>query len=211
MRKISWNKYTSILVITFLIFLLGVLLSQIISKRTSEDMLKTQKEMGNYLLSLNLQSEIASEYICRVDVFDLTNEKFNLGKQIDILEKNVGKENDIVKQLKQDYSLLSIRQWLLVKKYKDACDPKINIILFFYSNEENASESESQGYVLDYLYEKHPENIVTYAFDIKDGDPALNTIKSIYDVKIAPSLIINEKLFIGFQSKEKIEEQLNQT
>jgi len=103
---------------TFLIFIIGILLSQTITSKSSKEILKTQKEVKNYLLSLNLQFEIASEYICRVDVFDLTKEKVYLGRQIDVLEKNLGKENEIVKDLKQDYSLLSIRQWLLVKQFK---------------------------------------------------------------------------------------------
>jgi len=208
MRKISFDKYFLVFLMTFLIFIIGILLSQTITSKSSKEILKTQKEVKNYLLSLNLQFEIASEYICRVDVFDLTKEKVYLGRQIDVLEKNLGKENEIVKDLKQDYSLLSIRQWLLVKQFKEKCNENINIILFFYSNEINASESESQGYVLDYLYEKYPDGLVIYAFEIEENTPALNTIKAIYEIKKAPSLVVNERLFTGFQSKEKIEELL---
>ena len=208
MRRISWNKYALVFLMTFLIFVIGFLLSQQLSFKTSEEIFKTQKDVRNYLLSLNLQSEIASEYICRVDVFELTNEKFNLGAQIEILEKKFGKENEIVKDLKQDYSLLSIRQWLLVKKVKEECNKDINIILFFYSNEINPPESESQGYVLDYFYEKYPDDVVIYAFDINEDNPALNTIKAIYGVSKPPSIVMNERLFSGFQSKEKIESLL---
>ena len=92
MREISWNRYTSVFLMTLLIFIIGILVSQRISSQTSEEILKTQKQIRNYLLSLNLQSDIASEYICRVDVFKLTEEKVNLGQQIEILEKNLGKE-----------------------------------------------------------------------------------------------------------------------
>jgi len=205
MRKISWDKYFSVFLITFLIFVIGILLSQTISSKSSKEILKTQKQVKNYILSLNLQSDIASEYICRVNVFDLTKEKLNLGQQIEILEKNLGKENEIVRDLKQDYSLLSIRQWLLVKQVREKCNRNINIILFFYSNTNNSSESESQGYVLDYLYEKEPEDIVIYAFDMDEDNPALDTIKSIYGIEVAPSVVVNERLFSGFQSKGRIE------
>ena len=204
MRKISWDKYFSVFLITFLVFVIGILLSQTISSKSSKEILKTQKQVKNYLLSLNLQSDIVSEYICQVNVFDLTKEKLNLGQQIEILEKNLGKENEIVKDLKQDYSLLSIRQWLLVKQVREKCNRNINIILFFYSNTNNSSESESQGYVLDYLYEKEPEDIVIYAFDMDEDNPALDTIKSIYGIEISPSIVVNERLFSGFQSKGRI-------
>ena len=209
MRKISWDKYFSVFLITFLIFVIGILLSQTISSKSSKEILNTQKQVKNYILSLNLQSDIASEYICQVNVFDLTKEKLNLGQQIEILEKNLGKENEIVKDLKLDYSLLSIRQWLLIRQVKEKCNRNINIILFFYSNKNNPSESESQGYVLDYFYEKDPENLVIYAFDIDEENPALDTIKSIYNIELAPSLVVNEKLSSGFQSKGKIMELLS--
>ncbi len=111
--------------------------------------------------------------------------------------------------MKQDYSLLSIRQWLLVKQFKEKCNKDINIILFFYSNKVNVSESESQGYVLDYLYEKRPDDVVIYAFDMEDDNPALNTIKVIYGVKQVPSVVINERLFQEFQPKERIERLLS--
>ncbi|PIV68394.1 MAG: hypothetical protein COY38_04085 [Candidatus Aenigmarchaeota archaeon CG_4_10_14_0_8_um_filter_37_24] len=209
MRKISWNKYFSVLLITTLIFVISFLISQIISSKTSEDISQIQKDISNYLLSLNLQSEIASEYICKVDVLGLTKEKTLLGQQIEILEKSLGKENKIVKDLKKDYSLLSIRQWLLIKQFKENCNESTNIIIFFYSNKNNPSESESQGYVLDYLYQKYPEKVVVYAFDIDEDDPALNMIKKIYEVKEAPSVVVNEKLFSGFQTKEKLESLLS--
>jgi len=208
MRRISWNRYFSVLLLTLLIFLIGFLITQRISSRTSEQITGIQKEFRNYILSLNLQSEIASEYICKVDVFQLTKEKSDLGKKIDVLEKNLGKNNPIVQDLKKDYSLLSLRQWLLVKKVKKGCNRDINIILFFYSNKVNASESESQGYVLDYIYEKYPDEVVIYAFDIDEDNPALNTLKNIYEVDIVPSVIINDKLFVGLQSRAKIRSSL---
>jgi hypothetical protein len=209
MRKISWNRYFSVLLLTSLIFLIGFLIAQRVSSRTSNQITDIQKEFRNYILSLNLQSEIASEYICKVDAFQLTKEKTELGKRIDVLERNLGKNNPVVKDLKQDYSLLSLRQWLLVKKVKEECDRDINIIIFFYSNKVNASESESQGYVLDYIYEKFPDEVVIYAFDIEDENPALTTLKAIYEVEIVPSVIINEELFTGFQSREKISSLIN--
>jgi hypothetical protein len=209
MRKISWNRYFSVLLLTSLIFLIGFLIAQRVSSRTSNQITDIQKEFRNYILSLNLQSEIASEYICKVDAFQLTKEKTELGKRIDVLERNLGKNNPVVKDLKQDYSLLSLRQWLLVKKVKEECDRDINIIIFFYSNKVNASESESQGYVLDYIYEKFPDEVVIYAFDIEDENQALTTLKAIYEVEIVPSVIINEELFTGFQSREKISSLIN--
>ena len=205
MRKISLDKYILAFLITFIIFMAGVFLSQKISGSTADAVLRDQKEIENYILGLTLQSEIASKFICNVDVFELTKDKVEIGKRVDILEKNLGKDDPTVKDLKQKYFLLSVRQWILVKEKKEKCNENFSIIIFFYSNKINKSESESQGYVLDYLYEKRQNSTAIYSFDIDEDMQVLNTIKSIYKVDSAPSIIVNDKLFSGFQSKENIE------
>ncbi len=205
MAKIYWNKYLSVFLITFLTFLVIFLLVQKISYQTSADIIKIQKDMNNYLLALNLQSEIAKEYICSVDVFEITKEKAEIGIQLDSLEKNLGSENEIVKDIKSQYTLLSIRQWLLVKRFKQECNPSLNIILFFYSNKVEKDKSEAQGYVLDYIYKKYTDKVVIYALDADQNNPALNTLKDIYKVEKAPTVIINERKYENVLSASDIE------
>jgi len=208
MRVFSWGKYLSVFLITFLLFLVIFLLAQRISTQTSQEIIKYQKEMNNYLISLNLQTEIVKEHVCDVDIFKLTQDKTRLGRELDVLEKNLGTENEIVKEMKKDYTLLSIRQWLLVKQFKNNCKSDLNIILFFYSNKKNKEESEAQGYVLDYIYRKYPDKVVIYAFEIDQDTPALNALKEIYNVETAPSLVINEKVFKGVMKSWEIEREL---
>jgi hypothetical protein len=118
MRKISLDKYILAFLLTFIIFMAGVFLSQKISGSTTDAALRDQKEIENYILGLNLQAEIASKYICNVDVFELTKDKVEMGKKVDILEKNLGKDDPTIKDLKEKYFLLSVRQWILVKEKK---------------------------------------------------------------------------------------------
>lgn len=209
MRVFSFGKYLSVFLITFLLFLVVFLLAQKISSQTSQEFVKYQKEMNNYLLSLNLQTEIAKEHICEIDIFKLTEDKARLGKELDVLEKNLGSENNVVKEMKSDYTLLSIRQWLLVRQFKKECKSDLNIILFFYSNKKNKEESEAQGYVLDYIYRKYPDKVVIYALEIEQDTPALNTVKDIYGIETAPALVINEKVFRGLLKSWEIEKELN--
>jgi hypothetical protein len=208
MRVFSFGKYLSVFLITFLLFLVVFLLAQKISSQTSQEFVKYQKEMNNYLLSLNLQTEIAKEHICEIDIFKLTEDKARLGKELDVLEKNLGSENSVVKEMKSDYTLLSIRQWLLVRRFKKECKSDLNIILFFYSNKKNKEESEAQGYVLDYIYRKYHDKVVIYALEIEQDTPALNTVKDIYGIETAPALVINEKVFKGLLKSWEIEKEL---
>ena len=205
MRKINKTRYLAVFASVTLIFLFGILMGQMINEYKMSEFSTQQRNLRTYLLSLTLQTELASKYICDIDVFGLTREKVKMGQELDFLENRLGKDNDGIIELKKEYSLLSIRQWLLVEKTKEVCDRDITTILYFYSNVENASICESQGYILDYLYRKYPESVAIYAFDRDIDTPALNTIKSIYDITEVPSLVINGKLYPGLQGKEKIE------
>jgi hypothetical protein len=211
MRNFSLGKYLSVFLITFLLFLAVFLLAQRISSETSQDLVKHQKQISNYLLSLNLQTEIAKENICNVDILKLTEDKARLGKELDVIEKNLGSDNDDVKNMKLDYTLLSIRQWLLIKQFKKECNSKLNIILFFYSNKISKDKSEAQGYVLDYIYRKYSDKVLIYAFDSDIDTPALNAIKNIYNISSTPSLVINERVFEGLLNSEQIEKEIGFT
>jgi len=211
MKKINKTRYLAVFSIVTFIFLGGVILGQIISENKVSEIVKTQKELRTYLLSLDLQTVLASEYICDIDIFELTEEKTNLGQEIEFLEEKLGKDNSDIIGLKQEYSLLSIRQWLLLERAKKECNKKLITIIFFYSNKENASISESQGYILDYLYkEKYPKHLVIYALDVNIDDPALNTLKTIYGVTRAPSVVIDGKLYDGFIEKDELESIINE-
>jgi hypothetical protein len=153
-----------------------------------------------------LQANILEGELCKYDVLGITGqEKVDLGRQVEEMESVRGKEDKEVLRLKEEYALLSLNQLLLVEKWKSECNKNISVIIFFYSNVENATESEEQGIVLDSIYGKYPDKISTYVFDIKTDNPAVNVLKKKYEVNTVPTLIINEKVYPGFQSMEKIE------
>ncbi len=204
-RKIPSSRYIAVLSITVIIFGIGIFLGQFIADLRISELRETQENMKSYLLSLSLQNELASEFICDIDVFELTRERTTMGLELNSLEGRLGSKNPEVIRLKKDYSLLSIRQWLLIEEAKKRCNQDYVVIVFFYSNEENRSESQSQGLVLDYLYSKYPDKVVIYSFDINLDDPSLNTLKRILNVSSAPSVIINNRLYEGFQEVDTLE------
>lgn len=205
MSKVNKTRYLAVFASVTLIFLVGIIIGQWISELRVSEFSTQQRNIRTYILSLNLQTELASKYICDVDVFRLTKEKVKMGQELDFLEKRLGKDNKGVIELKKGYTLLSIRQWLLVEKAKEECDRNIATILYFYSNIENVSVCESQGYILDYLYDRYPESVVIYALDVDLDTPALNTLKTVYGITEVPSLVIDGELYPGFQEKDKIE------
>ncbi len=210
-KKIPTSRYVTVLSITVLIFIIGILLGQLIADTRVSGLTEAQENMKSYLLSLNLQNELASQFICNIDVFELTRDRTTIGFEVDSLESRLGSKNLEVVRLKKEYSLLSIRQWLLIEEAKEKCNQNYDIILFFYSNEENKTDSQSQGFVLDYLYNKYPDKIVIYSFDVNLDDPSLNTLKRVFNVSTAPTVVINGKLYEGFQEFDTLEALINST
>ena len=198
-------KYAAAFSITTLIFLIGLIIGQLIAETRLKEFTLFSRSLRTSLLSISTQEELATEYLCKTDVFKLTEEKAKLGRNLAILEKKLGKKDPIVLELKKEYSLLSIRQWLLVKKFKEECNKNLIIILFFYSNERNASLSEAQGYVLDFLYQKYPEKIVIYAFDVDLDLKIIDLLEEIFEIKQVPSLVINGKTYYGLKTRSEIE------
>jgi len=168
----------------------------------------TSKLLRRYLMDLQLQALIASKNICNIDVTRMGEDKIRLGKYLSVLESQLGKEHKDVLDLKRDYTLLSIHQWVLMKDYQEKCDPNITLVLFFYSNVNNVSECEKQGYVLDYLYYSHPKTVVVYALDYDIDMGSLNVLKELYNVRTVPTVIINDVKLEGFHSFDELERMI---
>ena len=128
------------------------------------------------------------------------------------MEGQLGKNNPRVLSLKEYYSLLEIRHWLLLRLAKDRCGTGYDLVLYFYSNLGDCDTCEQQGSVLSTLHKKYPR-LNIYSFDINIPNPALQTVKSIFGITQAPTLVVNSKVIDGFRNKNQLEELLfgNQT
>jgi len=205
-RNLNTGRHLQSLIVTLSIFALGIFLGFYISEMRIKGMLTTYESLTLKINGAILQTRVLEGELCNYDVLSIAGkEKVELGNQITELEGLRGKTDEEVLRLKENYSLLSINQLLLLEEWTKECNKNISVIIFFYSNTENATTSEEQGFVLDNIYEKYPNKIVIYAFDINIDNPAVNILIKKYDIRTAPTLVINEKVYLGFQSREKIE------
>jgi hypothetical protein len=204
-RKIERTKYIATLSSATLIFLVGIIIGQLVAEQKVKEFSTVSKELRLSLLGMDTQEKLSEEFLCNVDVWKLTEDKVRLGQKIEFLEGKLGKNNKEVEELLKEYTLLSIRQWLLLKKFKEKCNQTLVIILFFYSNKRNASLSEAQGYILDYIYHKYGKRISTFAFDFELEIPALDVLKKMYGIAMVPSIVVNEKTYLGFKEKAEVE------
>jgi hypothetical protein len=139
---------------------------------------------------------------------EITSELYQIGARLDFMESEMGQDNRQVLGLKEYYHLLEIRHWLFLKKAKEECNRDYNLILYFYSNKGDCPKCQDQGNVLTYLHRKYPR-LNIYSFDVNIDNPALKTIKSLYDIKgTPPILVINDQTYSGFMTSVEIEAHL---
>jgi hypothetical protein len=209
-RKIEWKRFAFVLVITIAVFVTGLFFGNTITQMKFDTISNTEQSLRLELLGLDLQSSLYEQNPCEIlNDTDLSKNLDEFGNKVSYLE-NIHGTNDIdVLNSKTYYSLLQIRHFMLKTKAMKECNVSNDFILFFYSNEKYCEKDcKEQGYVITNIRE-HRNTTSAYSFDINIKNPALDTLKSQYNVgNIAPVVVINGKTYYGFQTKEFIENKL---
>lgn len=138
---------------------------------------------------------------------DLTGELGDLGDRLSYAENQLGTGNTQVVRLKEQYSLLEIRDYLATKQLAAACGTKPVTVLYFYSNAGDCADCDKAGYALSYLRDTYP-NLRVYSFDYNLDLGALKTLVSVEKLKgPLPAFIINGKASYGFTDLTTLEKQ----
>lgn len=80
-------------------------------------------------------------------------------------------------------------------------------MLFFYSNDENkCGDCDQQGFILSFVRKKYPNlNVHVYSFNFDINNPAISTLKHYYNITTVPSIVIDEKAYLGYRDVDFIE------
>jgi len=201
----DWKKYVIVLFITSFIFISGLWISNYLSNKKIDQLKSIESKISLDLMSSETQFSLLQEQSCKdVSGTVLSSELNSLADKITYSENNIGIENIDVISLKKSYSLLEIKDYLLMKKIRERCGEKTIFILYFYKN-DNCTDCTKQGYVLTDLRQKYPE-LRVYSFDYNLDLSAIDTMTSIYKVPDnLPAIVINGKVYSGFKTVEEIE------
>ncbi len=205
----DWRKYLLVFLITLGLFLSAFYLSNYVGGKKIAEIKDIQDKISIDILSSEVKFSLIEELSCEdVDNTYLSDELGDLAQKIEYSEENIGRSDDVT-GLKKTYSLLQIKDYLLMKKIRERCGFKTIFVLYFYGKPNECSGCEKQGYVLTELRDKYPEFRV-YSFDYNLDLSALRALISIYNIKKEelPALVINGKVYKGFQSIEDIEKNL---
>ena len=201
----DWKKYTIVFFVTLTIFVSGLWISNYLNNKKIDQLRNIENKISLDLMSSESQFSLLEELSCKdISTTVLSSELNSLADKIAYSESNIGVENVDVISLKKYYSLLEIKDYLLMKKITERCGQKSIFILYFYKNED-CNDCTKQGYVLTTLREKYP-NLRVYSFDYNLDLSAIKAMTSIYKVPDnLPAIVINGKVYSGFHSIEEIE------
>ena len=209
-RSARWRTYAIAFLITAFIFATALYASNYFNDRRIADIEATQDNISIDILSLETQFDLLAEHSCQ-DISEnsvLSREIQPLAQRLSYLESQSGVDEDELARLKRYYSLLQIKDLLLMQRVTDKCRLKPVFILYFYSNRGDCDDCEEQGYALTGLAQKYPQ-LRIYSFDYNLGLSALQTLVDINDVQNdLPALVIKNKAHYGLQRIEYIEKIL---
>lgn len=201
----AWQKYLLAFVITAAIFGTAFYLTNRLDARRLADIRTTQEAISIDILSTETQFELLGNLDCAAISRNpvLSDELNNLAGRLSVAEGNLGTDNQEVTQLKKQYSLLEIKDYLLMKQISEKC-PKVKpvFILYFYSNQGDCQDCGRQGDVLTYLRATYPE-LRVYSFDYNLELGALKTLVSLNQINgyQLPAMVIgNRPVVYGFKN-----------
>ncbi len=157
-------------------------------------------------MSSETQFQLLQELSCKDVAANTLSDTLNeLAEKISYSETNI-RHTDEITELKRYYSLLEIKDYLLMQKIKAKCGSSIVPVFYFYTTAEKCSECIKQSAVLTELRRDYPE-LRIYSFDYNLDLSALQSLIKIFKVEDTklPALVMNDKLYTGFMDREEIE------
>lgn len=201
----DWRKYIIVLFITVMLFLTATYVSSFLGGKKIQELQKIQDDIAIDILSSETQFSLLSELSCKnVSSSTLSQELSEFGSKLEWGESNLGSAEELA-YLKKYYSLLEIKDYLLLKRIAERCGENYAFILYFYTTAENCSECERQGIVLSRLRALYPD-LRVYSFDYSTDLSAVQAMLDIYkieDTKL-PALIVDDEALTGFRSIEEL-------
>ena len=207
-NPIDKRKYLLAFLITAFIFGVGIYVNSTLDQKRLSDIQVIQNQISLDLLSSETQFDLLKASSCKnVGASALSQELNSLANRLSYMEAGAQNNSDELNLLKKNYSLLEIKDFILMQQLNAKCKSQPISVLYFYGDKTNCPECEKMGFVLTYLRSQYPE-LRIYSFDYRISLSAVDTLKSIYkiDDRALPALVIGDDTFTGFKDIDAIKE-----
>jgi hypothetical protein len=207
--KFDPRKYLLALAITAAIFATAYYMTSRIDAERIAEIRATEATISIDLLSIETQFELLGSLNCEEIKENpiLTNQLNSLAERLSYAENTLGTLNPEVIQLKKQYSLLEIKDYILSQQINEKCNTKSVSVLYFYSNNGDCPDCRHSGEVLTYLRQKYP-GLRVYSFDYHLDLGALRTLISLNKLVEGqlPAFVINGRPAIyGFRNLDDMQ------
>lgn len=212
--KIDYTRYALAMIVTTALFCSAYLASSYFMSKRLSNIDTIQENLHIEDMSNQVQYDLLQEASCAnvTSSSILSEDLAKTGDKLSYTEAELGSTNPSVVYLKKYYSLLQIKDYLLSKKLAEKCYTKKTIfIIYMYSNGKDESGNvkcdrcADQAVILTALREKYPE-LRVYTFDYDLDLSAVEALKKIYKIPATfPALIVQDKLYTGFQSLDALD------
>jgi thiol-disulfide isomerase/thioredoxin len=203
-----WQKYVLAFLITAAIFGTSFYIVQRIDAQRIADIRATEESISIDILSSETQFDLLGSLDCKTIAENpvLSDQLNSLASRLSIAEQNLGSTNKEVVQLKQQYSLLEIKDYLLLQQIAQKCKLKPVFVLYFYSNQGDCPDCSRTGEELSYLRQKYP-GLRVYSFDYNLDLSALRTLMALQKLSgPLPAFIINNRAPVyGFKTLDELQ------
>jgi thiol-disulfide isomerase/thioredoxin len=201
----SYRKYIWAFLITLTIFLGVTVLSNYFDVQRLNEVRSIDQSISLDILSSEIQFDLLKQTPCEyLGESSLSQELDSLGSRLSYLENARGADDKQVVQLKMNYSLLEIKDFILMQSMTDKCKTKPAFVLYFYSNKGDCPDCQYMGSVLTALRQEYPD-LRIYSFDYHSDISAVGTLEGIYRVLPKfPALVIHGKPTYGLKSLDEV-------
>jgi hypothetical protein len=205
-RKLNLPIYIGAFLISLAIFAAGVLVGNLIDRSNldgiSDELVSVSSRIASTQLLLLMEGNSSS--FCPIFLSDLgaiDAEVERVGYKLSYLEDQKGVSDP---ELKKQYFTLEANSYLLSNKVGELCGSKSVLVINFYSN-SNCSQCRQQGTEILAARDGVPGvPLKLFSFDGDLGSPAADAFKRQFGVSGYPSVVINGRLYEGFQNSEKL-------
>ena len=207
MVNTDWKKFIITFFITASLFATGIYFSNYLSGRKINQIRDIQDKISIDILSSETRFTLLKQSSCE-DLSDdsiLSDELASVGTRLEFLESKLGPENEDVIGFKKYYSILEIKDYILMNEVSARCKLTPNFILYFYSNNPDCAKCDKENVVLSTLREKYPK-LRIYSFDYNLDLSSVRALISINKIENKmPAMVINNKVYYDYNSIEDIE------
>lgn len=206
MKSNGYSKYVWTLAITLIIFFCILSVSNYFDSKRIDEIRSVENGISLNILASETQFALLGVTPCEnLGNSSLTEELDSIGSRLAYLENTHGVDDTEVVQLKKEYSLLEIKDYILMNTMAEKCHTKPLYILYFYSNTDTCTNCKDTGTILTELRAQYPM-VRVYSFDYHLPVPTVKTLTDIFKVKEQfPALVIHEKPVYGFKTLSEIE------